>query len=86
MRSSSRPSACFWLSPREGVNRPGLMPTMAVAGVSGTLSITARLWAKFWFIEPRLKTALSGPPAPRIEAANVSPLVIDSRAVEPPSR
>ena len=53
LSSSSRPWACFAFSCLVGVNRPRLTPTISQAGVSGTLSTTARLSAKFWLIEPR---------------------------------
>ncbi len=51
---SSRPSACAAFCSLVAVKRPRLTPTSSTAGVSGTLSTTARLWAKFWLIEPRL--------------------------------
>ena len=70
-----------------GVKRPVLMPTISAAGVSGTLSTTARLWAKFWFIEPRsYGLDRRGPLILRTSAASDGPLVIASRAEEPPRR
>ena len=50
---NSRPSACTAFCSSVAVKRPRLTPTSSQAGVSGALSTTLRLWAKFWLIEPR---------------------------------
>ena len=52
-RRNSRPCACSAFWSLVAVKRPRLTPTSSQAGVSGALSTTERLSAKFWLIEPR---------------------------------
>ena len=48
------PPTCFRLDPRSEVKRPRLDADQQVRRCRRTLSATARLWAKFWLMEPEV--------------------------------